>query len=223
MPNEVGPNGPNKLVFYPSGRLGNAIFRYMACAIVNTMNPALEYTLLADFQAPSENFTYYAGLDQEGCDLYKTKDANRAAMQKEAMSDTTMMGFNTLGYFKHTIDLDHLTSNIYINKSNDQGLYVKKSISITDDNFFSMFYKKLEDFNVCMDGFFQFGYIYLKYKQQILDYMEQHKHTHSIQTDINERFLMREILDEIVLPENKKYDIVIHIRLGDFNGRPDFI
>ena len=26
-----------------------------------------------------------------------------------------------------------------------------------------------------------------------------------------------------MLPQSKIYDIVIHIRLGDFNGRPDFI
>ena len=34
-----------KLVFIPSGRLGNAIFRYMACAVVNLIHPSLEYTL----------------------------------------------------------------------------------------------------------------------------------------------------------------------------------
>jgi GR25 family glycosyltransferase involved in LPS biosynthesis len=215
-PNEVEPN---KLVFYPSGRLGNAIFRYMACSIVNTINPALEYTLLADFDPPKENFTYYAGLDQEGCDEYKTREIDSKAMEKEAMQDSTILGFNTLGYFKHTID--KLTSNIYINKANGQGLYVKNMITINDDTFFSMFYKKLENFHVCMDGFFQFGYIYLKYKPQILNYMEEHKNEHFIQTDRNERFLMRDILDDMTL--EKQYDIAIHIRLDDFNGRLDFI
>jgi GR25 family glycosyltransferase involved in LPS biosynthesis len=223
MPNEVEPNEANKLVFYPSGRLGNAIFRYMACAIVNTMNPALEYTLLADVQSASEHFTYYPGLDQEGCDLYKTKETDHAAMQKEAMQDTMVMGFNTLGYFKHTIDLAQLTTNLYINKENGQGLYVKKNLTITDENFFNMFYKKLENFHVSMDGFFHFGYIYLKYKRQILNYMEAHKAEHFIQTDRNERYLMRDILDDMVLPVEKHYDMAIHIRLDDFNGRADFI
>ena len=225
MANEVGPNevGPNevkkKLVFYPSGRLGNAIFRYMACAIVNIINPALEYTLLADFQHPLENFTYYAGLDQEGCDLYKSNDTDHKAMEKEAMKETTIMGYNTLGYFKHTIE--NLTSNIYINKENGQGLYVKNTLTITDENFFSMFYKKLENFHVCMDDFFHFGYIYLKYKHQILNYIEEHKNEHFIQTDRNQRFLMRDIVND--MPLEKHYDIAIHIRLGDFNGRLDFI
>ena len=228
--NEVGANllganevGANKLVFYPSGRLGNAIFRYMACAIVNTMNPALEYTLLADFHPPLENFTYYPGVDQEGCDVYQVRHKDKVEMQKEAMKETTMMGYNTLGYFKHTIDLAQLTTNLYINKENGQGLYVKNTLTITDDNFFEMFYKKLEYFHVCVDGFFQFGYIYLKYKPQILHYMEQHKNEHFIQTDRNERFLMRDLLDDMSLPLEKHYDIAIHIRLDDFNGRLDFI
>jgi hypothetical protein len=210
-----------KLVFYPSGRLGNAIFRYMACAIINTMNPELAYTLLADFQPPNENFTYYPGLDQEGCDIYKFRTRDIPAMQNEAMQQTTIMGYNTLGYFKHTIDLDQLTSNIYINQANGHGLYKKNTLMLTDDNFFAMFYKKLEYFHVCMDGFFHFGYVYLKYKPQILRYMEEHKNEHFIQTDRNEHFLMRDILDD--MPLEKHYDIVIHIRLGDFNGRPDFI
>jgi GR25 family glycosyltransferase involved in LPS biosynthesis len=193
----------------------------MACAIVNIINPALEYTLLADFQPPLENFTYYAGLDQEGCDLYKTKDANTIAMEKEAMKETTILGFNTLGYFKHTIE--NLTSNIYINKENGQGIYVKNTLTITDENFFSMFYKKLENFHVYMNGCYLFGYIYLKYKQQILHYIEQHKNEHFIQTDRNERFLMRDIVNDMILPLEQHYDIAIHIRLGDFNGRLDFI
>ena len=86
-----------------------------------------------------------------------------------------------------------------------------------------MFYKKLEYFNVIMDGFFQFGYIYLKYKPQILRYLTDHKNEHFIQTNEHERFLMRDLLDEMALPPEKQYDIAIHVRLGDFNGRPDFI
>ena len=200
----------------------------MACALVTMFNPELEYTLLSDYRPllddTKEKFNYYPGLDYEGNDLYKSAHSTTPLeLEKEALQNNKIMGYNTLGYFKHTIDLDHLTRNIYINKSNGQGLYVKKTITLTDDTFFSMFYKKLEYFNVCMDGFFQFGYIFLNYKQELLNYMEQHKHRHTVQTDINERFLMRDILDDIVLPENKKYGIVIHLRLGDFNGRPDFI
>ena len=220
-PNEVGPNevGPNKLVFYPSGRLGNAFFRYMACAVVNIINPALEYTLLEDFIPPVQKFTYYPGLDQEGQDLFQKSASSTCVLATEAEKNDLVLGYNTLGYFKHTID--HLTTNKYINKDNGQGLYVKKTLTLTDDNFFNMFYKKLENFNVCMDGFFQFGYIYLKYKSQILNYMETHKDKHVIQTDINERFFLRELINDMILPI--RYDVAIHIRLNDFKGRPDFI
>jgi GR25 family glycosyltransferase involved in LPS biosynthesis len=213
---------PNKLVFVPSGRLGNAIFRYIACAVVNIVHPTLHYTLATDIELPIDNLTYYAGLDHVGDDVYQT-NASASEMAKEAKKNNNILGYNTLGFFKDSIDLNRLTSNMYINKENGQGLYVKKTITLTDENFFNMFYKKLKYFNVSMDGFFQFGYIYLKYKPQILRYLTQHKNEHFIQTDENERFLMRDLMDDIVLPSEKQYDIAIHIRLGDFNGRPDFI
>ena len=213
----------NKLVFVPSGRLGNAIFRYLACAVVNIINPALEYTLLADFRPSADTFSFYPGLDHEGDDMYRSNKTEASLMKKEAAENKNVLGYNTLGFFKHTIDLDHLHSNPYINKDNGQGLYVKNTLTLNDTNFFSLFYKKLEYFNVCMDDFFQFGYIYLKYKPQILHYLEEHKNTHVIETDIKERFLMRDIIDDMLLPADKCYDIVIHIRLDDFNGRPDFI
>jgi GR25 family glycosyltransferase involved in LPS biosynthesis len=214
----------NKLVFCPNGRFGNAIFRYLACAIVNIINPALEYTLLADFHPPDKKFTYFPGLDYEGNDAYQVKNKDNTSMEKEALQNKAIVGYNTLGFFKHTIiDMDNLISNKYINKDNGQGIYVKNTLTLNDDTFFGLFYKKLEYFNVLMDDFFQFGYIYLKYKPQLLTYMETHKKKHVIQTDINERFFISDVIDELLLPSDKHYDIAVHIRLGDFNGRPDFI
>lgn len=213
----------NKLVFFPSGRFGNAVFRYMACAVVNIINPALEYTLLADFTPPDKKFTYFPGLDYEGNDVYQAKNKDTQSMEEEALQNNAIIGYNTLGFFKHTIDIDNLTSNKYINNDNGQGIYVKKTLTLNDDNFFGLFYKKLEYFHVLMDDFFQFGYIYLNYKSEILSYIETHKNKHIIQTDINERFLMRHVIDDMGLPSDKIYDVAIHIRLGDFNGRPDFI
>jgi GR25 family glycosyltransferase involved in LPS biosynthesis len=221
----------NKLIFVPSGRLGNAVFRYMAGAIVNIINPALKYTLPeTETHAYANDFTYYHGLDHTGDDLYHMDpinmdliNMNPVNMKKEAIKNNNILAYNTLGFFKHTIDLDNLTSNLYINKENGHGLYVKKNITLNDDNFFNMFYKNLEYFNVNLAGFFQFDYIYLKFKTQILAYMEEHQNEHFIQTNANERFLIRDLLTDLVLPADKKYDIVIHLRLGDFNGRPDFI
>jgi len=210
----------NKIVFVQSGRLGNAFFRYMACAIINIKNPRLTFCLKENFNEPEERFTYYAGLDYEGNDLGIEFSPN---IQSMVMANTSAMGYNTLGYLKHTIDLDNLTSNYYINKENGNGLYVKKCITINDANFLDFVNKKLECFNVVMDGFFQFGHLYLHYKPQILKYMEQHSLNHSIQTDLLDKIMIQELLiDKVLLPE-KIYDIVIHIRLGDFNGRPDYI
>ena len=216
-----------KLIFIPSGRLGNAIFRYMACAVVNIINPSLEYTLLSDADADADflvnlkKFTFYPGLDHEGDDFYKT--ANIATMQSEASRDNSIWGYNTLGFFKHTIDPAELTSNRYINKENGQGIYIKNTITLTDDNFFNNFYKNFKCFDVMMDGFFQFGNIYLKYKPQILNYMHAHKNEHYILSNTNEKYLMRDLIEDIELPADKHYDIAIHIRLGDFNGRLDYI
>ena len=39
----------------------------------------------------------------------------------------------------------------------------------------------------------------------------------------NNTYLIKDILDDVILEPSKLYDIVIHIRLDDFNGRPDFI
>jgi GR25 family glycosyltransferase involved in LPS biosynthesis len=192
----------------------------MATALVNIINPGLEYTLLANFQPPDKKLTYYPGVDYEGFDVYKSNN-NAAEMEEEAIINNNIMGYNSLGYFKHTIVLECLKSNQYINKENGEGIYVKNTIQLDDKNFFNMFYKKLENYNVYMDGFFQFGYNYLKYKTYILNYIETHKHTHFIQTDRNEQFLMRDLIDD--LPIEKQYDIAIHIRLNDFNGLPDFI
>ena len=74
-----------------------------------------------------------------------------------------------------------------------------------------------------MYGQFQFDQIFLEYKIDILQFIEQNKNIHYIKTDRQQKFLIKDIVDDVVLPQSKIYDIVIHIRLGDFNGRPDFI
>ena len=219
-----------KIVFIPSGRLGNAIFRYMACAVLNIQHPSLTYTLKKDFVADDDNaYVFYPGLDHEGDDIKGSALSNPTATPSSLGGvplsgiANPHMGYNTLGYYKHTINIDRLTSNQYINKDNGHGLYVKKNLTLTDETFLNQWQKNLKPFNIYMDGFFQFDHIYLKYKPQILQYMKTHEDTHHIQTDINEIYLVRDILEDLPLQPSQQYDIVIHIRLGDFNGRPDFI
>ena len=217
----------NKIIFIPSGRLGNAIFRYLGCIILNICNPSLKYMLESEVQYDTRkqynnnNYIYYPGLDHSGDDLYHFSNKNN--IEKESTTNYNSIGFNTLGYLKHNIDIDNLKSNLYINENNGQGIYVKKSLIINDQNFEKMFYKDLKYFNIIMDGYFQFGYIYLKYKSLILNYIEEHKDKHMIETDLHEKIYIKTLIDDIELSDDKKYDIVIHIRLGDFNGRVDYI
>ena len=217
----------NNIIYIPSGRLGNAIFRYLSCSLININNPCLHYKLQSelDYHAKTcynnNNYIYYPGLDHPGDDLYRSN--NIKDIQKESTNNNNIIGFNTLGYLKHTIDIDNLKDNLYINNNNGHGIYVKKKIIVDDDNFLSMFFKNLKHFDVIVEGFFQFDYIYLKYKSLIIDYIEQNKNIHFIETDRNERFLMKNIIDDIELPIDKKYDIVIHIRLGDFKEIIDYI
>lgn len=206
----------NKIVFIPNGRFGNAFFRYMACAIVNIKNPTLSFCLEDEFVEPNEKTIFYRGVDHVGDDIRKT-DKNIEE------NDPKVIAYNTLGYYKHSVDVDNLKSNMFINNENGHGLFVKTTITLNDDNFLNMIEKNMKYFHIKMNGYFQFGHIYLHYKKDILNYMEKHKFNHYIQTDLKEKILMRELLDDMHLPPEKQYDIVIHIRLGDFKGRPDYI
>ena len=76
--------------------------------------------------------------------------------------------------------------------------------------------------NISLHGYFQYDHIYLQNKSYILEFIEQHKNVHQIRTD-DETYLTKYIIDDMVLDSSKIYENVIHIRLGDFNGRPDFI
>jgi len=221
---------PKNIVFIPSGRLGNAVFRYMACALLNISHPKMAshtYTLQSEFKKPTSLFDFYKGVDCEGNDIGFMNPHQHAlsTIEKECEQNDSIMGFNTLGYLKHTTDLNTLRENQYINTNNGHGLYVKNTITLTDENFMDFFYKinNLENVSILMDGYFQFGHLYLKYKKAIVDYMEKHKKEHKLQTDRNELYFIKDILNDMVLPAEKEYDVVIHLRLGDFNGRPDFI
>jgi len=143
----------SKIYFIPSGRLGNAIFRYFGCVMLMKENPTLQYSLLTN-----------------------------------ALTDT----------------LTDTAINV-----NDSNYYEILSNPITND--------------IKMHGYCQYDKIYLQNKRYILDFIELHKNEHLIQTDRGEVILMQNIIDDIPLDSSKIYDTVIHIRLDDFNGRPDFI
>jgi glycosyl transferase family 25 len=141
-------------------------------------------------------------------------------------------GYNTLGFIKKDIDISKLCNTDYINDEVGGGIFVKNTKIINEDNFFNYIQytdeenlnisKLPKNRNISLSGYFQYDNIYLQNKNYILDFLQKNKHIHKIRTD-NEEYLTKSIIDDMVLDSSKIYENVIHIRLGDFNGRPDFI
>jgi GR25 family glycosyltransferase involved in LPS biosynthesis len=217
------------IIFHPSGRLGNAIFRYLGCIMFIQKDPELKYILNdEETQIKKSEYTYYHGQDFVGNDVSNKKLNSVEEYKIFCNTNSAYHGFNTLGYIKTNIDTSNLKSNEYINPTTKHGIYVKNNIQINDETFLEKLHKinETNKMNIIMsgyDGWCQFDNIYLENKQFILNYIEEHKHEHYIKTDTNIKFLMKDIVDDIVLDQDKIYDTVIHIRLDDFNGRPDFI
>jgi GR25 family glycosyltransferase involved in LPS biosynthesis len=129
--------------------------------------------------------------------------------------------------FKYILDTDFSKLvTPYINKDTEQGIYVKNTKILKDDNYFKYINrdisKILGNINILLCGYFQYDQIYLQNKSYILEFVEQNKNVHQIRTD-DETYLTKHIIDDMILDSSKIYENVIHIRLGDFNGRPDFI
>jgi GR25 family glycosyltransferase involved in LPS biosynthesis len=204
------------VIFRSSGRLGNAIFRYLA-SILFCIKYNFEFILEENFK---ENFIFYKGVDSPGNDIGFINDSNIELLKDKCDKNNLSGGFNTLGFIKSTINIDLLQSNEFINNFNDHGLYLKNYIYVNDNNFFDFYYNTSDlNQNIIMDGFFQFDNIYTDNKNKILEYINKYNHT--IKTDDNQYFLISDLFNE--LNESKKYDVSIHIRIADFKDREDFI
>jgi GR25 family glycosyltransferase involved in LPS biosynthesis len=217
----------NYIIFNQSGRFGNAIFRYMAYVMLQKGNNNFKYIFDTDFsKLDVPEYTFFKGVDYAGNDIssgcYDSNDEIRIACNKIVNSD----GYNTLGYIKSDIDISKLGTTPYINDEVGGGIYVKNTKIINEDNYFKYMNtdisKILGNRNISLCGYFQYDQIYLQNKSYILDFVEQNKNVHQIRTD-NETYLTKHIIDDMILDSSKIYENVIHIRLGDFNGRPDFI
>lgn len=217
----------NYIIFKQSGRFGNAIFRYMAYVMFQKDNNNFNYILDTDFsKLDVPEYTFFKGVDYAGNDIssgcYDSNDEIRVACNELINSD----GYNTLGYMKGDIDISKLGMTPYINEYTNEGIYVKNIKIINEDNYFKYMNtdisKILGNRNISLHGYFQYDHIYLKNKSYILEFVEQNKNVHQIRTD-DETYLTKHIIDDMILDSSKIYENVIHIRLGDFNGRPDFI
>ena len=215
------------VVFKKNGRLGNALFRYFACSLFS-INYNFEFILEDDYNILNRkhNYTFYKGLDQVNNDINFINNKSINEMKEICDNNYNYIGFNTLGFIKSNIDLNELRSTEYINEGNNHGIYVKKKIVINDTNFIDYISSDyLHHFNgdIIMDTYFQFDEIYLNNKEFILHFIENNKNEHVVKTDNNESYLLKDIYDNLVLDTNKLYDIVIHLRLDDFNNREDYI
>ena len=125
------------IIFKESGRLGNALFRYFASALLSIKYEYL-YILKEKYNT-TNNFIFYKGLDHTGDDIYRLNinDLNIELVKNHILNDNNAISFNTLGFVKNNVDIDNLFSNEYINNENGHGLYVKNIVNINDNNFLS--------------------------------------------------------------------------------------
>lgn len=220
------------VIFRANGRLGNALFRYFACVLFS-IKYGHQFILEEDCNNEQLiDYMFYKGVDHNGDDIsfLKSDDVNK--LKEYANKNNEIVSFNTLGFMKSSIDIHNLKSNEYINKSNEHGLYVKNRIIIDDNNFINMVNdNNLKNYNLLMIGYFQFDYIYNYYKKDILSFIHNNSHNHFIRTatynrilvDNHQKMLIANVINDIQLDEKKMYDLVIHVRLGDFYGTDDFI
>lgn len=236
--NDIGTNinpDKKKVIFIPTGRLGNGLFRYLAC-ILYAMKYDLEY-IVEDIECPTiEEYKFYKGVDHIGDDMLYLNNTSINDLKRYVNNNNDAKGFNTLGYVKEKININKLKSNDYINSNNGHGLFVKNIINIDEDDFIKLYLNdsnNLSNFNIKMSGYFQQDTIFLDKKKEILDFIDKNKNkkNHYIKTatynrklsDNNKIFMIKDILEDIELDKSMIYDIAIHLRLGDFNGTDDFI
>ena len=220
------------VIFRANGRLCNALFRYFAC-ILFSIKYGHQFILEEDCNNEQLiDYIFYKGVDHSGDDrsFLKSNDVNK--LKEYANKNNDIVSFNTLGFMKNSIDINNLKSNEYINQNNEHGLYVKNTIIIDDNNFINMINdNNLKNYNLLMIGYFQFDYIYNYYKKDILSFINNNSHNHFIRTatynrflvDNHQKMLIANVINDIQLDEKKMYDLVIHVRLGDFFGTDDFI
>jgi GR25 family glycosyltransferase involved in LPS biosynthesis len=71
------------------------------------------------------NWTFYKGVDFSNNDLLYLKDKTIEELFHIAENNDKCNGFNTLGFFKHGVDSNNLIETPFINKGNNEGIYIK--------------------------------------------------------------------------------------------------
>lgn len=222
-------NNKKYCIFRSCGRLGNAIFRYLA-SIIFCMKYGHQFILEEDYKYMDKEYIYYNGIDHIGNDIYRDY-FNLNYFKQMSNNNDSIIAFNTLGFMKDHIDIKKLKTTEYINQNNNHGIYIKNILTINDYNFHKYIdMPTVKNYHLLMDGYFQLDDTYLEKRDEILRFIEKNKNNHYIKTatynrilsDNHKKFLIKDMID-FNLDKNKIYDIVIHLRLGDFKEYEDYI
>lgn len=110
-----------------------------------------------------------------------------------------------------------------INDSDINNIYtnLKYNLVVTDNYFISLMNKVLENIplekidttaNILFDGYYQHDKIFVKYKEDIINYMETHQEL-IIKTDKSDSYKVNDFINFKI---KQTYNIVVHLRLEDF-------
>jgi hypothetical protein len=200
------------VIFKKSATLEDALFKYFASVLFCIK---YDYEYILEEECPKiEDYILYKGVDHYNDDI-EYVNSTIDNLKNICNKNINALCFNTLGFIKSDFNIDNLNQNDFINDQNNHGLYIKNIINIDDNNYFKH-YENCKINNLIMDGYFHFDKIYLEQKIEIINFIEKNKNNHKIKIDNNE-FFIKDLIDNITLDNSKLYDIVIHLKLGNFN------
>jgi hypothetical protein len=85
----------------------------------------IEIDIKYNFEEIDDNYIFIKNLDQKDNDLYYNNNININEYKNICNNDDISCGFNTLGFFKKSIEIESLIKSPYFNEKD--GLYIKKS------------------------------------------------------------------------------------------------
>jgi len=129
--------------------------------------------------------------------------------------------FNTLGTILLKILFPTTIEIVSFETMEEIEEYKTTAIQINDDFFLEIVNAKIEryteildtDKNYWLSAYCQYDEIYVRYRKQIVDYILAHPQEKIFAGHTNRFFPIRDIVS---LKETERYDVLLHLRLGDF-------
>jgi hypothetical protein len=189
------------IIFKSKGRLGNGLFRYLACVIVHlkTNYEILCYNILTE----SDNIIDKKIVKIEPPPIINIK-FKYDKIRKKKLYDLYKDKYETILDIKNKLNLSE-----------------NNFIEIVNNNFNLDF---LKNKNIIIHEYYQYDNIYIKYKDEIMNYIKNNKNDFiSVDTlDDNKIYNAYDFVN--YKSENcMYYDLVIHLRLEDFVQNNEYI